>query len=165
MQYKPHRILKPLVIVCFPLLIIALTFWILTYLGVGPKGVNQLGMLVTLTALVYLLLRYALTEFVYQLPDEGNVFTVTKIGGKRPQTVADLRLSRGDRVVPYEKDARKKLGILRTENYCVSLFPEESWLLLTIIDGSPVALRLECRQDVADRIRARIESLPVEDEE
>ncbi|MBQ8382527.1 MAG: hypothetical protein IJX47_04900 [Clostridia bacterium] len=165
MQYTPHRKLKPLIVICFPLLVITLIFWILSYLNVGPKAVNQLGMLITLTALVYLLVRYALTEYVYQLPDEGNIFTVTKVGGKLPRTVADIRLSRGDRVVLFEKDIRKKEGIERMENYCVSLFPEESWLFLTRIDGRKVALRLECRADVAGRIRARIESLPEEDEE
>ncbi|MBQ8288179.1 MAG: hypothetical protein IJX76_05340 [Clostridia bacterium] len=165
MQYKPHRILRPLIIVCFPLLVIALIFWILAYLEVGPNGVNQLGMLVFLVALVYLLVRYALTEFVYQLSEEGNIFTVTKVGGKLPRTVADIRLSRGDRIVRYEKDSRKKEGIGRLENYCVSLFPEESWLFLTHIDGKKVGLRLECREDVANRIARRIESLPEEDEE
>lgn len=163
MQYKPHRILKPLVMIAFPLLVIALIFWALSYLKIGPHGVNQLGMLVALTALIYLLVRYALTDFVYQLDDENNCFTVTKVGGKRPRTVADIRLSPNDRILPYEKGAKKKLGILRTENYTVSLFPEESWLLLTVIDGNLIALRLECKQDVADRIRRRIESLPSED--
>ncbi|MBQ7355448.1 MAG: hypothetical protein IJW62_08025 [Clostridia bacterium] len=165
MQYQPHRKLKPLVIVCFPLLVVALLFWGLAYLNVGPNGVNQLGMLATLTALIYLLIRYALTEFVYQLSEEDNIFTVTKVGGKRPRTVADLRLSRGDRILPYEKGTCKKLGVMRTENYCVSLFPRESWLLLTVIDGSLIALRLECREDVARLIRERIDSLPQEDEE
>lgn len=165
MQYKPHRKLKPLVMITFPLLVIALIFWSLSYLKIGPNGVNQLGMLVALTALVYLLVRYALTDFVYQLSYEDNSFTITKVGGKRPRTVADICLSRGDRILPYEKGAKKKLGIALIENYSVSLFPEESWLFLTVIDGKRTALRLECREDVAQRIRQRIELLPREDEE
>lgn len=165
MQYKPHRKLKPLVIICFPLLTITLIFWILAYLKVGPQGVNQLGTLVFLTALIYLLVRYAMTEFVYQLPDGENIFAVSKVGGKIPHTVADLRLSRGDRIIPYEKGIRKKEGIGRMENYCVSLFPEESWLYITRINGKTVGLRLECRADVAELIRARIDSLPPEDDE
>ena len=165
MQYKPHRKLKPLVIITFTLLVIALIFWSLSYWKIGPNGVNQLGMLIAFTALIYLLVRYALTEFVYQLSEEGNSLTVIKIAGKRPQTVADIRLSRGDRIISYDKAAAKKLGIRQTENYCVSLFPEESWLFLTLIDGKLTALRLECREDVAQRIRQRIEALPQEDEE
>ena len=164
MQYNPHRKLKPLVMIAFPLLVIALIFWSLSYRGIGPNGINQLGMLVALTALVYLLVRYALTDFVYQLSDEDNCFTVTKVSGKRPSTVADLRLSQGDRVVPYEKGIQKKLGIARIENYCVSLFPEESYLLLFRIEGKLVALRLECKEDVARKLTRRIEALSHEEE-
>lgn len=160
MQYKPHRKLKPLVIICFCLLVITLAFWVLAYLKVGPNGVNQLGVLVFLTALVYLLVRYALTDYIYQIPDDQAVLTVTKVGGKLPRTVADIRLSRGDRIIPFEKDSRKKEGLERMENYCVSLFPEESWLYITRIDGKMIGLRLECKADVAQRIRARIEALP-----
>ena len=165
MQYNPHRKLKPLVMITFPLLVIALIFWSLSYLGIGPNGVNQLGMLVALTALIYLLVRYALTDFVYQLSYEDNCFTVTKVSGKRPRTVADLRLCPSDRVVLYEKGIRKKLGITMIENYCVSLFPEESYLLLTRIEGKSVALRLECKEDVAHKLTRRIEALHSEEED
>lgn len=162
MQYKPHRKLKPLVIVCFTLLVIVLAFWILSYLKIGPNGVNQLGVLVFLTALVYLLVRYALTDFVYQLSEKGDVFTVTKVGGKLPRTVADIRLSPCDRVIPYGKDVCKKEGIRQTENYCVSLFPEERWMLVTEINGKTVGLILECQADTAALIRNGIAALPTE---
>ncbi len=164
MQYKPHRKLKPLVIVCFPLLVITLTFWGLTYLRIGPLGANQLGTVVALTALVYLLLRYALTDFVYTLPESEPVLTVTKIAGRLPRAVADLRLSRGDCLIPYEKGAAKREGIIRTENFCVSLFPEESWLYVTVIEGKKVALRLECKADTAAYLQAAIDALPTEED-
>lgn len=165
MQYKPHRRLKPLVIICFVLLVITLIFWILSYLKVGPLSLNQLGTVIFLTALIFLLIRYALTDFIYQLPDEENRLTVKTVRGKLPRTAAEIPLRKIDRIVPYEKDIVKKEGIERMENYCVSLFPEESWVYITVLNGKKSALRLECREDVADRIRERIEALPEEEEE
>lgn len=165
MQYKPHRKLKPLVIICFVLLVITLIFWILTYLKVGPLALNQLGVLVFLTALIFLLVRFALTDFIYQLPEEENRLTIKTVRGKLPRTAAEVILRKIDRIVPYEKDIPKKEGIRRTENFCVSLFPEESYLYITFLDGKKTALRLECREDIARLIRARIEALPDEEEE
>ena len=167
MQYKPHRKLKPLVVISFLLMVITLSFWILSYLKVGPLSLNQLGVVVFLTAMVFLLIRYALTDFIYQLPDEEHRLTIKTVRGKLPRTAAEISLQKGDRIIPYEKDTCKKENIQQMENYCVSLFPEESYLYITVINGKKTALRLECREDVAERIRARIDALPQfeEDEE
>lgn len=164
MQYKPHRKLKPLVVISFVLMVITLIFWILTYLRVGPHALNQLGTVVFLTALIFLLVRYALTDFIYQLPDEENRLTVKTVRGRLPRTAAELPLQKGDRILPYTKELCKKEGIRRRENFCVSLFPEESYLYITVQSGEKIAIRLECRQDVAERIRERIEALPDEQE-
>lgn len=164
MQYKPHRKLKPLVVITFVLMVIALIFWILTYLQVGPRALNQLGTLVFLTAMIFLLVRYALTDFIYQLPDEENRLTIKTVRGKLPRTAAEIPLQKTDRLLPYAKDLCKKEGIRRQENFCVSLFPEESYLYVTVLNGERTAIRLECRQDVAERIAARIEALPAKEE-
>ncbi|MBO5779259.1 MAG: hypothetical protein J6R82_06810 [Clostridia bacterium] len=165
MQYHPYRKLKPLVIVSFPLLVCTLIFWILTYLQVGPRSLNQLGTVLFLTALIFLLVRYALTDFIYQLPEEENRLTIKTVRGRLPRTAAEIKLCKRDRILPWEKGLAKKEGIQQMENFCVSLFPEESYLYLTVLGGKKTALRLECSKDVADLIRARIDALPDEEEE
>jgi hypothetical protein len=165
MQYKPHRKLKPLVIISFVLMVITLSFWMLSYLRIGPQSLNQLGVVVFLTAMIFLLIRYALTDFIYQLPEEENRLTIKTVRGKLPRTAAEIPLRKSDRIVPYQKDVCKTEGIEQTENFCVSLFPEESYLYLTVLNGKKSALRLECREDVAERIRARIAALPQEEED
>lgn len=164
MQYNPHRKLKPLAVIGFVLLTVALIFWILTYLRVGPHALNQLGTVIFLSALIYLLVRYAFTDFIYQLPDEENRLTIKTVRGKLPRTAAEIPMQKTDRIVPYEKELCKKEGIRKQENFCVSLFPEESYLYLTTLNGEKIAIRLECRQDVAERIRERIEALSDEQE-
>ena len=165
MQYKPHRNLKPLVVISFMLMVIALSFWTLSYLKIGPKSINQLGTVGFLSAFIFLLVRYALTDFIYQLPEEENRLTIKTVRGKRPSTVAEIPLGKSDRIVLYEKDVCKKEGVQQLENYCVSLFPLESYLYLTVLNGKKTALRLECREDVAERIRARIAALPEKEDE
>ena len=164
MQYKPHRNLKPLVIISFVLMVITLCFWILNYLQVGPRSLNQLGTVVFLTTMIYLLVRYALTDFIYQLPEEENRLTIKTVRGKLPRTAAEIPLQKGDRILPYAKELLKQEQIKQTENFCTSLFPKESYWYITVCNGKKTAIRLECREDVAQRIRARIEALPQAEE-
>lgn len=160
MQYKPHRTVKQTAIIGFVLLLIAAIFLCMANFSLGFIWLNQLGGISAITALIYLMIRYIMTDFVYQLPDAGARFTVKKLRGNLPQTVAEIDLSPADRIIPYDKNVLRKEGVIRTENFCVSLFPEESYALITIVGGRKTALRLECKADTAERIRERMASLP-----
>lgn len=156
MQYKPTRQIKPLAIIGIVLMAIASVFLTMANLGWGFVWINQLGAILHITVLLYLLIRYAMTDFVYILPEYGAYFTVKKLRGNLPQTVAEVDLTPDCKILPYTKENLKKEKVAYTENYCISLFPSTSYALIATIDNRRIALRLECKQDVADLISARI---------
>lgn len=160
MQYKPHRNIKPVAIIGVILIAIAAVFLIMANFDLGYLWINQLGAVLNITILLYLLIRYVMTDFVYILPDEGAHLTVKKLRGNLPQTVAEVDLTADCKIVPYSKEVLKQERVAYTENFCVSLSPEETYLLITPMDNRKIALRLECKRDVADRIRDRIGSTP-----
>ncbi len=160
MHYQPTRRLRPAAVIICILLAAATLFWITDLGGIGWRGINQLGCAACLTAAVYLLLRYLLTSYVYCLSEDGQSFSVVRIRSKRPTTVADIRLSPADRLIPYTRSAARPAGAGMVENYRVSLFAAEEYLLITQIDGKPVALRLECEADTARLISRAIENAP-----
>lgn len=164
MQYKPHRVVKQTAIIGFVLLLIAAVFLIMANFSLGFVWLNQLGAIGSITAMIYLMVRYIMTDFVYQLPETGAHFSVKKLRGNLPQTVAEIDLTPADRIIPYDKNALRKESVTHTENFCVSLFPEESWLLITSIGGKKIALRLECKADVAEKIRERIAAANAKEE-
>ena len=160
MQYKPNRQIKPVAVIGAILLSIAALFLTMANLGWGFVWLNQLGAILHITALLYLLIRYAMTDFVYILPEEGAHLTVKKLRGNLPQTVAEVDLIGDCKVIPYTKENIRREKVAYTENYCVSLFPPSSYALIATLDNRRVAIRLECKQDVADLIAARINSSP-----
>ena len=164
MQYKPHRNLKPVAIIVVILIAISAVFLFMANFKLGFLWVNQLGAILNITILLYLLIRYAMTDFIYILPDEGAYLTVKKLRGNLPQTVAELELTQNCKIVPYSKEILKQEKVAYTENFCVSLSPKESYLLITAMDNRKIALRLECKQDVADLIHHRISKLSTSEE-
>lgn len=163
MQYKPHRHLKPVAIIGVILIAVAAVFLLMANFGLGYLWLNQLGAILVITILLYLLIRYAMTEFIYLLPDEGAHLTVKKLRGSLPQTVAEVDLA-DCKLLPYSKEGLKQEKVAYTENFCVSLFPEETYLLITTVDNRKIALRLECQKDVAEILRNRIAGTPSSEE-
>lgn len=160
MQYKPTRQIKSVAIIGAILLAIAVLFLTMANLGWGFIWLNQLGAILHITVLLYLLIRYAMTDFVYILPEEGAHLTIKKLRGNLPQTVAEIDLIGDCKVIPYTKENIRREKVAFTENYCVSLSPQSSYALIATVNERRIALRLECQQDVADLISARINGSP-----
>lgn len=156
MQYKPHRNFRHVAIIGVVLIAIAAVFLAMANFKLGFVAINELGAILTVTALLYLLIRYAMTDFVYILPETGAHFTVKKLRGNLPQTAAEVDLTPDCKIVPYSKANYRKEKAAYMENYCVSLCPAQSYLLFVTLENRKIALRLECKQDVADLIAARI---------
>ncbi len=164
MQYKPNRNPKHVAIIGVVLIAIATVFLVMANFKLGFVWINELGAILTITILLYLLIRYAMTDFVYILPETGAHLTVKKLRGNLPQTVAEVDLTADCKVLPYSKEALRREKVAYVENYCVSLHPEETYVLIAVIDSRKIALRLECKKDVADIIAARIGSAPAWEE-
>ena len=165
MQYKPHRNFKHVAIIGALLIAIASVFLAMANFKLGFVAINELGAILTVTVLLYLLIRYAMTDFVYILPETGAHLTVKKLRGNLPQTVAEVDLTSDCKILPYSKEAFRREKAAYMENYCVSLHVEQSYLLFVTLNNRKVALRLECKQDVADLIAARIASVPANEED
>ena len=160
MQYKPNRNFKHVAIIGAVLIAIASVFLAMANFKLGFVAINELGAILTITVLLYLLIRYAMTDFVYILPESGAHLTVKKLRGNLPQTAAEVDLTADCKIIPYSKEAIRKEKVAYTENFCVSLHPVETYALIATIDGRRIALRLECKKDVADLIAARIGTAP-----
>ena len=165
MQYRPHRNFKHVAIIGAVLIAIASVFLAMANFKLGFVAINELGAILTVTVLLYLLIRYAMTDFVYILPETGAHLTVKKLRGNLPQTAAEVDLTPDCKILPYSKEAFRREKAAYMENFCVSLYPAETYLLFVTLNDRKIALRLECKRDVADLIAARIGAMSDREEQ
>lgn len=157
MQYKPRKNYRHTLIVGGTLLAIALCFVVFASMGWGYLWLNQLGTIGSLTALIFIAVRYILTDFVYFFPESADVLEVRRISGRLPYTVARIEISADDIILPYTKNLKKEHGLKLFENGCASLFPEESYVYICTLNGKKAGVRLECKADLAALLEQAIE--------
>lgn len=156
MQYKPSKKYRHILVIGGVLLAMALCFAVFASMGWGYLWLNQLGTVGALTALIYLAVRYVLTDYIYFFPESADILEVRRISGRLPVTVARIEISVGDRLIPYSKTLKKDEKLECFENCCTSLFPEESYVYICTLNEKRVGIRLECEADFVKMLQRAI---------
>ena len=127
--------------------------------GIGFALVNELLIIAFFTAAVYVLIRHVLTDYVYNVTDDGYL-QVVKITSGIPKTLASVKMSRNDIVVKVEKNMKKKHpDVVKTARYDLTLFSaKNSWYIFES-EGKKYALVLEGDEPFFDYLRERISRL------
>lgn len=157
MQYKPHKTYRHTLIIGSLLLAISLCFLLFGNMGWGYLWLNQLGAIGFLTAVIFLAVRYILTDFIYIIPENERILEVKRISGRLPTTVARIEIGAGDVILPYTKGLKKAQALEMFENCCPGLFPEESYVYICVLNEKKVGVRLECKADFAELLEKAIE--------
>ncbi len=156
MEYKPEKKTGKVWAVLGFLTAIALLFWLTDFLGWGFPVVNQLGLIGSAVAIILIVCRYILNDYVYAINEHGY-FTVVRVYGRNRRVLADIRISAADRLVSAGEDLSRYGPIRRKENFSISIFPKSTYLYIFQSGGAVCAMVLECGEEVAARIRQAIE--------
>lgn len=159
LTYTPKRRGNAHVIIPLILVIAAVVLGLSASMGITPKLPLQLLAVVFLTIAVWLINRFALTDFIYTLSDgEGSPpdsLIITCRRGKTlsreyiPQARITAVLSHGSSI-PAEVKTRYNFCVSPVgASYCVVLFDDPQ-------NETPSAALLECSPEFAARIAERI---------
>lgn len=155
MTYIPLKKDKsPLVIslILFLCAAVCLTFFAI---NIGNRVILQLIMAVTAMASVVITTRYTLSGFVYILNnsvdlDKSPGFKVIRTQGMKKINVCNLSLDTAVAIIPKIplKEIKNKYGkILRRFNYCVNMFPDESYIYIYEVNGGINIIEIELNTD------------------
>lgn len=169
LNYQPNKIRKNAWIVFGFISSIAVIFYVFSLFSIGIKWVDQLFLALTLTADLLFLMRYILYDYVYTINEHGYL-AVRRIYGKNNRLLADIKISRGDVILKYDRstDLSRYGRVSRKENFCTSAFPLERYIYIFNSGEGKQAILLECGADTAEVIAHAIEifgSREVDDDE
>ncbi len=165
MQYYPKRQNK------HALLAVVLLYTLAVVCMIGSAAVNryaalwQLASVGTAMAGIMLTNRFLLSNYLYILtpPDQlhvCNYFTVIRVLGKKRRTVAKIDLRTVRALVPASelKQMLKKRdgGRAARVSYCVDLFAENAWALLSDDGERSVVVLMQCDPSFIKEIKTRI---------
>ena len=158
LNYKPDKIKKNAWIVFGIISAIAIIVYVFVLFDIGIKYLNELLLALTLMADVLYLIRYLLYDYVYTINESGYL-TVTRVYGKNNHLLADIKISRGDVIVPYDKstDLSRYGSVMKKENFCSSAFPKSRYIYIFRSGDHKDAFILECGEDTAKKIALAIE--------
>lgn len=163
MQYKVKKEPRAAYIISAVTGLLSIMFMYVSTAGIGNTLVNQLIMLLCGAVCVYVMIRYALTDYVYVFSDtEPYKIEIVKISGQLPKTLAVIDMKGSDHLLPYEKGAKipETIGkIAKKENFCSNMFPKQRYLYVFEYDGAKVACKLEMDEKVAAFIQNRLNDL------
>ena len=163
MQYKVKKEPRAAYIISAVTGLLAILFMYVGTAKIGNLLVNQIIMLLCGTVCVWVMVRYALTDYVYVLSDDAPYkLEIVKISGQVPKTLVVIDMSGKDYLLPLEKGEKipEKIGkISKKENFCSNLFPKQRYLYVFEFDGKKVACKLEMDEGVAVFIQNRLENL------
>ena len=156
MEYKPKRTGKNAKKLMIFFALISVIGIVMSGVGVGVNSLNQLIIIGFLTAAVFVAIRYLLTDFVYKT-DEGGYLEIIKIGSKIPQTLASVKISRNDMIVPVKEDM-SEYKVERKAVFTVNLKPSESYWYIFTVNGQRQALVIECDKGYVEYLTRLISS-------
>lgn len=163
MQYKVKKEPRAAYIISATTGLLAILFMYAGSAKIINLQISQIIMLFCAAICAYVLIRYALTDYVYVLSDDAPYkFEIVKISGQVPQTMVVIDMSAGDYLLPLEKGEKipEKMGkIAKKENFCSNLFPKQRYLYVFEFEGKKVACKLEMEQSAATFIQNKIENL------
>ena len=150
-------------VICVILLVITLICGIFSAFDVGIRGVFEMLTFASAIAVIQISQRYVMASLEYILdPHEEiavyNRLTVIKTVGKKRISLATISLRSLTEVVPYKKQSElvAEYGeISQKINFCMNMFPKESFVLLFEVNDALTAVRLECDKNFADELKKR----------
>ena len=153
--YTPGRRNKAAFIISLILFICTAAALCFGALGIGHRLVLQLVGTITLTSGVFITGRYSLCDFKYVLsPSElmplAVDFSIVKKHLGKSKTVCNLSLETGIAVIPKLKvsELEKTYGtITRRFNYCVNIFPINSYYYIFKFNGGMHVIEFEPDED------------------
>jgi Na+-translocating ferredoxin:NAD+ oxidoreductase RnfD subunit len=131
-----------------------------TVYGGLPDYVFHLPALVIFTVCISLLVRFVMTDYTYQLKDSPdtmsnypklNAYRIKKSGSNMTYCIPFNNVSSIKRVEKVKNPG------YRYESLCVSMNPEEVYMVTYFIDTEKRAVFLECNEIFAKEIEKRIE--------
>jgi len=163
MQYKVKKEPKAAYVIATVSGLMSVMFMYVSTLGGANMLLNQLIMLFCGALCVYVLIRYAISDYVYVISDEAPYkFEIVKVSGQLPKTLVVIDMSGKDYLLPLKKGEKipEKIGkIAKKENFCSNLFPKQKYLYVFEFEGKKVACTLEMDESVAVFIQNRLENL------
>lgn len=155
MEYKPKKRIKNALIASLILVAGAIACIVLGSMGWGYKWLSQLLVFISLTALLFIAVRYVITDFVYTVSHDGYL-EVKKISSKIPVTMASVEISGEDIIVKEQKDM-SSYGVIRKERFNVTMGAEELYWYIFTVNGEKQALILECEPAFVTYLQGLIE--------
>ncbi|HBL84470.1 MAG: hypothetical protein A2Y17_10105 [Clostridiales bacterium GWF2_38_85] len=121
---KPERNSKNTYCVIFVFSLLGISMWIFSSTFQYLKWVFQLILILSAVAAIYLIIRYTMTQYVYQLSLTDLI--ITKTVGNKTTTVCSLDLAESKLLVSkqafYEKNMEKDVGYIHNKfNFCQNL--------------------------------------------
>ena len=156
MQYRPKRDNKNAYRFCALFIVMAAVCVAAEVTGIGIKLVDQTLIVVFLTCALYVYIRFALSDFVYTVSDDGYL-EVIKITAKIPKTLASVKMSSSDIIVREEKDMSAYSFVKRKERFNLTMFAKNCRWYIFELNGVKQALILEGDDDFFDFLQRRID--------
>ena len=137
------------------LLVGAVACIVIGTMGIGYTWFSQLLVILLVTAILFIAVRYLLSEFVYTVSD--GYLEVKKISSKIPVTMASVEIS-GDDIIVKEKKDMSAYQVTRKEKFNVSMGATELYWYVFTVNGEKQALVLECEDSFACYLQSLIEN-------
>ena len=163
MQYKVKKDPKAAFIISAVFGLLSIMFMYVSMLGGANMLLNQLIMLFCGAACVYVIIRYAIFDYVYVLSDDAPYkIEIVKVSGHFPKTLAVIDMSEKDMLIKLEKDTKipQSIGkIYKKEDFCSNMFPKSKYLYVFEFESKKIAVKLEIDSEIAEILNTRINEL------
>lgn len=163
MQYKVKKEPRAAYIISAVCGLLSVMFMYVSMLGGANMLLNQLIMLFCGACCVYVIIRYAVSDYVYVLSDDAPYkIEIVKIAGQIPKTLAVIDMGAGDTLIKIEKGKKmpENIGkIYKKENFCSNMFPKSKYIYVFEFENKKIACFLEIDGDIAGILNNRINEL------
>lgn len=128
------------------------------------KWAFQIAILIFSIVLLEVLLKYILSDYVYELRNEN--FMVYRINGKRSVCVASIALSSATKnILPSSDYKKEKKNSRITLNFCKNMSIKEFYVFCFDFNGKKTALKFEPDDIFISEMNKRIKAAKEKDEE
>ena len=159
-HYRPPNDLEKTVPLVGMMGLVAATFFVMSVLVGGAKGLLQLGFMIFVVAAIYIVIRYALTNYTYSVTDRYGepMLIVTVTAGKRISCVCRIPLGDIHEICEDTKDRGRVDGEKRY-NYCQGIGSPCKKLVIATVDGVNLAVALDMEEEFENILRASIHKM------
>ena len=163
MFYIPRKLPRNALITSLLMFIAAAALFLVSEFF-NPRLAYQLLALAAVSFAIFLVSRYALTDYKYVIkdidgPDQQISFTIVKINGKREAIMANFNLDDAYALEKLTKvsDFEAKHGkVNKLYNYKSNFMPSEAYMLAIKFNAMNVLFEVELSNEFANEIRLRM---------